>query len=156
MAHFCLIYSRDHNLDAEHWMTCRQIFSSPGFETISRSITELPPQNLSANFFLQIPSSFHILHFFAFQRCLIDARHYWTRPVFPLLPIMIPLVVPLPLSTTVKNPLWWCDTTQTEKNHEHKIYRTQQCSHQFGRPSMLTLWEKYAGLKLKTKGSFCS
>ena len=41
--------------------------------------------------------------------CLIDARHYWTRPLFPLLPIMIrpllALVVPLPPGTTLKNPV---------------------------------------------------
>ena len=71
---------------------------------------------------------------------------------FPcVVPIMIRPCLPLVsllLSTTLQCTGGAADVpAQTQKNHRHKIHRTQHCSHQFGRLPMLTLWEKYARLK---------
>ena len=116
--------------------------------------------NLSANFCLQIPSSFHISHCLPFSRMPDRCTSLLDEASFPPSTHHDPSPARSggapPSRHDAEEPGGRAPSSQTQKNHRHKIHRTQHCSHQFGRPPMLlTLWEKYAGLKLKPKGSFC-
>ena len=160
MARFCLIYSLDQNQDAEQWMTF-QLPRLPDHLSFNHgaassiiclqiSVCKFRPHFISCE-------SSHCLPFSRMpDRCtsLLDEASF--PPSTHHDPSPARSGGAPPSRHDAEEPGGRAPSSQTQKNHRHKIHRTQHCSHQFGRPPMLlTLWEKYAGLKLKPKGSFC-